>query len=59
MQHPVIRFAISLAIFVAIWFILLQGLFFGGGAEPVGLSVITAIAFAAGVVSYIRLGKAA
>lgn len=59
MQHPVIRFAISLTIFVAIWFILLQGLFFGGGAEPVGLSVITVIAIAAGVVSYARLGKQA
>lgn len=31
MRHPVIRFAISLAIFIALWYVLLQVLFLGGG----------------------------
>jgi hypothetical protein len=59
MRNPVIRFAISLAIFVALWYVLLQVLFMGGGAEPTGLCVITVLAATAGIVSYVRLGKAA
>lgn len=59
MRHRVIRFAVSLAIFVTLWRILLEVLFFGGGAEPTGLSVMTVLAATAGIVSYGRLGKAA
>lgn len=59
MQHPVTRLAISLVIVNAVWYVLLQVLFMGGGAEPTGLSAITVLAATAGIVSYIRLGKAA
>ena len=59
MRHPVVRVLISLAIFIAVWYILLQVLFFGGGAEPTGLSVITVLAATAGVMSYLRLGTEA
>jgi hypothetical protein len=55
----VIRFAISLAIFAALWRILLEVLFFSGGAERIGLTVITVLAATAGVVSYVGLGKEA
>jgi hypothetical protein len=57
MENPVIRFAIALAIFVMLWYVLLQVLLLTGGAEPVGLGAISVLAVTAGAVSYVRLGR--
>lgn len=51
------RALVALIVAVVVWYALLQVLFLAGGAEYIGLTVISVLAVAAGAVAWQQVAK--